>query len=131
MCFMDLSLLSMIINILTPTSDISSITTSCNYSYQHLSLFNESDDKFGKLNKDLWTCMFNVECIVKPSILKVILPIDAISKTLVFVKLKDMFQLYDCINPWITSFNVNLIYFVLDKIFKFYHIVFIFVFASN
>jgi hypothetical protein len=43
--------------------------------------------------------MFNVECIVKPSILKVILPIDAISKTLVFVKLKDMFQLYDCINP--------------------------------
>jgi len=50
---MDLSLLSIIINILTPTSDISSITTSCNYSYQHLSLFNESDDKFGKLNKDL------------------------------------------------------------------------------
>jgi hypothetical protein len=34
--------------------------------------------------------MFNVECIIRSSILEVILPIDAISKALVFVKLKDM-----------------------------------------
>ncbi len=52
MCFIDHSLLFITLNILTPTSDISSITTSCNCSYQHLSIFNESDDRFGKLNKD-------------------------------------------------------------------------------
>ncbi len=52
MCFMDLSLLFIILNILTPTNDISFITTSCNCSYQHVNLFNEFDDKFGKLNKD-------------------------------------------------------------------------------
>jgi hypothetical protein len=69
---------------------ISSITTSCSCSYRHGSLFNEFDDKFGKLNKDYWRCMFNVECIIRSSILEVILPIDAISKALVFVKLKDM-----------------------------------------
>jgi hypothetical protein len=51
MCFMELSLLFITLNILAPTSDISSVT-SCNYSYQHVSLFNESDDKFDKLNKD-------------------------------------------------------------------------------
>ncbi len=86
MCFMDLNLLSITLNTLTPTSDISFITTD-NCSYQHVSLFNEFDDKFGKLDQDCWTCMFNVECIVKLSILKAILPIDAINKTLVFVKL--------------------------------------------
>jgi hypothetical protein len=43
--------------------------------------------------------MFNVECIVKLSILKTILPIDAISKALVFVKSKDMFLLYNRNNP--------------------------------
>jgi hypothetical protein len=51
---MDLSLLSITLNILTPTSDILCITTSCNCSYQHVNLFNESDDKFGKVNKDYW-----------------------------------------------------------------------------
>jgi hypothetical protein len=35
--------------------------------------------------------MFNVESIIKPSILKAILPIGAISKTLVFVKSKKCF----------------------------------------
>jgi hypothetical protein len=79
-CFMDFSLLFITLNILAPTTNISSITTSCNYSYRHVNLFNESDDKFGKLDKDCWTCMFNVKCIVKPSILKVTLPIDAINK---------------------------------------------------
>jgi hypothetical protein len=49
---MELSLLLITLNILAPTSDISSITTSCIYSYQHVSLFNEYDDKFAKLNKD-------------------------------------------------------------------------------
>jgi hypothetical protein len=42
--------------------------------------------------------MFNVECIVKSSILKGILFVDAISKALVFVKLEDIFQLYNCNN---------------------------------
>jgi len=51
MCFMDLNLLSITLNILTPTSDISSMTTICNYSNRHVSLFNESNDKFGKVNK--------------------------------------------------------------------------------
>ncbi len=49
---MDLSALFITLNILTPTNDISSVTTSCNCSYQHLNLFNESNDKFGKLYKD-------------------------------------------------------------------------------
>jgi len=43
--------------------------------------------------------MFNVECIVKSLILKVILPVDAINKALVFVKLKDMSLLYNRNNP--------------------------------
>jgi hypothetical protein len=95
MSFIDLSLLFITLNILTPTNDISSITTSCNFSYQHVSLFNEFDDKFGKLDKDCWIGMFNDEFIVKLSILKVALPIDAISKALVFVKLEDMPLLYN------------------------------------
>jgi hypothetical protein len=41
--------------------------------------------------------MFNVQCIVKLLILKVILPIDAINKTL--VKFKDMSLLYNQNNP--------------------------------
>jgi hypothetical protein len=61
----------------------------------NVSIFNEFDDKFGKLNKDCWTCMFNVECIVKPSILKTILHIDAISKALVFVKSEDTSLFYN------------------------------------
>jgi hypothetical protein len=36
-------------------------------------IFNESNDKFGKLDKNCWIGMFIVECVVKPSILKVIL----------------------------------------------------------
>jgi hypothetical protein len=83
---MDLNLLFITLNNLTPTSNISSITLYCNYSHRHVSLFNEFDDKFGKLDKDCWIGMFNVECIVKPSILKATLPIVAISKALVFVK---------------------------------------------
>jgi hypothetical protein len=39
--------------------------------------------------------MFNVKCIFKQSILKVTIVIDAISKALVFVKLKDMSLLYN------------------------------------
>jgi hypothetical protein len=42
--------------------------------------------------------MFNVECIVKPSILEATLLVDAISKTLAFVKAKDMSLLYNCNN---------------------------------
>ncbi len=51
-CFIDFSLLSITLNILTLISEISSFTTSCNCSYQHARLFNESNDKIGKLNKD-------------------------------------------------------------------------------
>jgi hypothetical protein len=51
MCFMDLSLLFITLNILAPKNDISSITTSYNCSYRHVNLFNEFDDKFGKLDK--------------------------------------------------------------------------------
>jgi hypothetical protein len=51
--------------------------------------------------------MFNVECIIKSSILKEILPIDVINKALVFVKSKDMSLLYNSNNPWIMSFNVK------------------------
>jgi hypothetical protein len=71
---MDFSLLFTTLNILAPRNDISSITTSSNCSYRHVTLFDESNDKFGKLNKDYSTSMFNVECIVKTSILKSTLP---------------------------------------------------------
>jgi hypothetical protein len=54
---------------------------------------------FGKLDNDCWIGMFNAECIVKPLILKTTLPIDAISKALVFVKLEDTFLLYNHNNP--------------------------------
>ncbi len=103
---MYLNILSKTLNILALISDISSIITSYNFLYQHVSLFNEFNDKFGTLNKDCWIGMFNVKCIVKPSILKAILPIDAISKALVFVKSKYMFLLYNCNDPWIMNFNV-------------------------
>ncbi len=43
--------------------------------------------------------MCNVECIVKPSILKVTLLVDAISKALAFVMSKDMSLLYNYNNP--------------------------------
>jgi hypothetical protein len=43
--------------------------------------------------------MFDVECIVKPSILKATLFIDAISKALAFVKSKEMSLLYNYNNP--------------------------------
>ncbi len=106
---MDLSLLFITLNIIASTSDISSMTTSCNCSYWHVSLFNELDDKFGKLDKDCWTCMFNVECIVKLSILKIVLPIDAISKALIFVKSKNISLLYNHNNPRIMNFNVKVL----------------------
>jgi hypothetical protein len=92
---MDLSLLFITLNILAPTSDISSIKISCSCSYRHVNLFNEFNDKFGELNKDCRTIMFNVECIIKLSILKAFLPINAINKSLVFVKLEDMSLLYN------------------------------------
>ncbi len=59
----------------------------------------ESLNKFARLNKDWWIGMFNAKCIFKPSILTTTVPIDAISKALVFVKLKYMSLLYNLINP--------------------------------
>jgi hypothetical protein len=40
-----------------------------------------------------------VECIVKSSILKALLLVDAINKALVFVKVEDTFRLYNHNNP--------------------------------
>ncbi len=54
------NLLSKTLNILALINDISSITTSYNCLYQHVSLFNEFNDKFGKLDQDCWIGMFNV-----------------------------------------------------------------------
>jgi hypothetical protein len=95
---MDLSLLFLTLNILAPKNDISSIATNYNCSYRHVNLFNEYDDKFGKLNNYYWIGMFNVDCIIKLSILDVDLFADAISKTLIFVKSKYMSLLYNCNN---------------------------------
>jgi hypothetical protein len=53
--------------------------------------------------------MFNVECIVKLSIFKINLHVNAISKALVFVKLEDMFILYSYNNHWIMSSNVKVL----------------------
>ncbi len=108
-CFMDLSLLFITLIILAPTSDISSITTSCNYSYQHVSLFNVSIDKFGKSDNDYWINMFNDKCIIKPSILNVALPMDAMKRTFIFIKFEDMPLLYNCKNPWIIKINVKVL----------------------
>jgi len=44
--------------------------------------------KFGKLDKDCWTSIFNAKCIIKLLILKASLHVNAISKVLVFVKLE-------------------------------------------
>ncbi len=49
--------------------------------------------------------MFNVKCIVKPSILKEILPIDAMNKALIFCLSQK--EVYNYNNPWIMSFNVK------------------------
>jgi hypothetical protein len=106
---MDLSLLFITLNILAPTNDISSITMNCNCSYQHVNLFNESDDKFDNLDKDCWVGLFNVKCIVKPSILKATLHIDAISKALIFVKLEDTSLMHNRNNPSIMNFNVKVL----------------------
>jgi hypothetical protein len=43
--------------------------------------------------------MFNVECIVKPSILNVALPMDAMRRTLVLIKFEDVFLIYNHNNP--------------------------------
>jgi len=51
-CFMNLTLLFITLTILALTCDISYVTTSCNCSYQHVSLFNVFVDKFGKLDND-------------------------------------------------------------------------------
>jgi len=64
------TLKSIIYNIknLAPTNDISFIITSCNCSYQHVSLFNEFDGNFDKLNNDCWTCTSNPKFFVRQSI---------------------------------------------------------------
>ncbi len=43
--------------------------------------------------------MFNVECIVKPSISNATLFVNTMKKALAFVKFEYMFLLYDCNNP--------------------------------
>jgi hypothetical protein len=46
------------------------------------------NDKSSNLDNDCWTSMFDVKCIIKPSILNAILSMDTMSKALVFVKSK-------------------------------------------
>jgi hypothetical protein len=104
---MNLNLLFITLGILTPTSDTSFTTTSCNCSYWHVSIFNESNDKFGKLNKDCWTSMFYVESIIKPSILKATLLMNAINRAFVFVKFLNILLLYNHNNHFIIDFNVK------------------------
>jgi hypothetical protein len=53
--------------------------------------------------------MFNVECIV-------VLPIDAMSKALVFIKSKYMFLLYNYNNPLIMSFNVKFLLILAPRV---------------
>jgi hypothetical protein len=53
--------------------------------------------------------MFNVECIVKSSILKTTLLVDSINKALIFVKSKDMFLSYNRNNSLIMTFNVKVL----------------------
>jgi len=100
---------SITLNILAPTRDISSITTSYNCSYQHVSLFKESDDKFYRFADVYWTSMFNGECIVWPWILNATLSIDAINNALIFVKVDDRSLLYSHNKPWIISFKVKIL----------------------
>ncbi len=109
MCFMNINLLFITLNILAPISDISSIITSWNCLYWHVSQFNECDDTFKKLNKNFWIGMFNIKFIVKPSILKVISHVDTISKALVFVRNRDISLVYDRSNSWIISFSVKVV----------------------
>ncbi len=71
-----------------------------NCSYEFVNLFNEYNDKFGKLDKDCWIGMFNVEYIdFKSTIFKVDIPMDVIGITLVFIKFKYMSLLYNRNNP--------------------------------
>jgi len=100
---MNLILLSIKLNVIASINDISPITTNCNFSYLHVSLINESNDRFGKLDNDYWIGMFNVECLVKSSILNATLCIDVVNKALVFVKSKDMSLLYNRNNPLIMN----------------------------
>jgi hypothetical protein len=53
--------------------------------------------------------MFDVECILKLLMLKATLVMYAISRALVFVKSKDMLELYDSNNPWIIRFSVKVL----------------------
>jgi hypothetical protein len=64
-----------------------------------MNLFNEFVDRFGKLDKDCCTNMFNAECIVKSSIMKSILHVDIINKILIFFQLKDLYLFYNHNNP--------------------------------
>jgi len=88
---MNLTLLFITLTILALTCDISYVTTSCNCSYQHVSLFNVFVDKFGKLDNDYWIGVFNSKCIIKPIILNDVLHMNAMKKDLVLVKSRYLF----------------------------------------
>ncbi len=53
--------------------------------------------------------MFDVKCIIKPSILNVALPMDVIRKALILVKYEYMFLLYNHNTFWIMNFNVKVL----------------------
>jgi len=108
-CFIAFNRWSITLNILAPTRDVSSITTSYNCSYWHVSLLKKIHDKFDRFVNVCWTSMFNVECIVWPWIQNAILPIDAISNVLIFVKFDYRFLLYSHNKPWIINFKVKVL----------------------
>ncbi len=68
-----------------------------------------SVDKFGKSDNNYWIGMFNDKCIVKPSILNVTLPMDAMKKPFIFIKFEDMPLLFNFNNLWIININVKVL----------------------
>jgi len=104
-CYITFNQLSIALNILARIRNISFKLQLVNYSYWHVSLFKEFNDKIDKFVNVCWIGMFNVECIVWPSILNVILLVDAISNVLIFVKFNDRSLLYSHIKPWIINFK--------------------------
>ncbi len=87
------NLLFITLNILALTNDISFIIISCNGSYQHDNIFNESNGKFDKLNNNCCTSMFNNEYIITTLILNITLLFDAMNNALVFLKSKRYFSI--------------------------------------
>ncbi len=99
---------SITLNTLTPIRDISSITASYNSSYQHVSLFKESNNKFDRFVNVCWTCF---QCkMYYLTINNIICNFTYrchLSNALVFVRFDYKSLLYIHNNLWIISFKVK------------------------